>query len=430
MPTPSNEIPVVQWSDVAAVIRSHYREELCQSVKAALAVIASLSLKKRDHCLVLVFEGGSGRGKSIIVRVIMPDGPRTQEYLERVDDFTPASFVSHASNRTPDELAAIDLLPRIQNKVMLTKELAPLFRNDERELRQNFGRLTSVLDGVGYITNSGTHGARGYTGRHMFNWIGAATPIPERTHEIMAQLGNRLLFYEVAGEDLSEEELLEFARSYGASNAVEECQKIVNDFIEGHFKSHPVESLEPDDIGVEDDLLREIVRYAQLIANGRVEVTVNTGNDIEAATPEGPHTVILLLQMLARGLALVEKRSTVTADDLDVIQHIAFSSMPLNRRELLQAVLGAGGCLPSSQVVTALNLSKPTALTRMKELAATGICDYTPGDASESKPAQITIADDWRWLIEGAAPAGGPPLNDAGVRASAADSSVLVETHS
>jgi hypothetical protein len=225
MPTPSSDVAVVQWSDVAAVIRSHYREELCQSVKAALAVVASLSLKRRDHCLVLVFEGGSGRGKSIIVRVILPDGPRTQEFLERVDDFTPASFVSHASNRTPDELAAIDLLPRIRNRVMLTKELAPLFRNDERELRQNFGRLTSVLDGVGYMTNSGTHGARGYTGRYMFNWIGATTPIPERTHEIMAQLGNRLLFYEVAGEDASEEELFEFARSYGASNAVEECQR-------------------------------------------------------------------------------------------------------------------------------------------------------------------------------------------------------------
>jgi hypothetical protein len=430
VPTPSNEIPLVQWSDVAAVIRSHYREELCQSVKAALAVVASLSLKKRDHCLVLVFVGGSGRGKSIIVRVILPDGPRTEKFLERVDDFTPASFVSHASNRTPDELAAIDLLPRIQNKVMLTKELAPLFRNDERELRQNFGRLTSVLDGVGYVTNSGTHGARGYTGRYMFNWIGATTPIPERTHEIMAQLGNRLLFYEVAGEDASEEELLEFARSYGASNAVEECQKTVNDFIEGHFKSHPVESLDPDSIGIENELLREIVRYAQLIANGRVEVTVNASSDMEAATPEGPHRVILLLQTLARGLALVENRSSVTAEDLDVIRHIAFSSIPLNRRELLQALLGAGGCLTSSQAATALNLSKPTALTRMKELAATGICGYEPGDPSESRPAEITLPGDWRWLIEGAAPPGGPALNDVGVRASAADSPVLVETHS
>jgi hypothetical protein len=408
MPTPSSDVAVVQWSDVAAVIRSHYREELCQSVKAALAVVASLSFKKRDHCLVLVFEGSSGVGKSIIVRALLPDRESTKAYLERVDDFTPASFVSHASNRTTDELVTIDLLPRIKDKVMLTKELAPLFRDDEQELRQNFARLTSVLDGNGYQTNSGTHGSRGYSGRYIFNWIGATTPIPERTHKIMAQLGNRLLFYEVAGEQPTEKELMEFAENYESHDAVSQCQAVVNDFVEAHFGSRPVESIDPETICVESALRLEIVRYAKLVATGRVEVGFDERGDAEASSPEGPHRIILLLQSLARGLALVESRSSVSAEDLDVIRHIAFSSIPSNRRELLQALLGAGGCLTSSQVVTALNLSKPTALTRMKELAATGICNYKPGDSSANQPAKITLASDWRWLIEGAAPQAAP----------------------
>ena len=147
---------------VAARVRQHYGEDLWRAVKTSLAVVTSLSLRKRHHCVVLVHEGASGKGKSAVVRVLMPDGNATRSYVERADDFTPASFVSHAANRTPKELAKIDLLPRVKDKVMLTKELAPLFRDDEKELRKNFARLTSVLDGDGYKTHSGTHGGRGY----------------------------------------------------------------------------------------------------------------------------------------------------------------------------------------------------------------------------------------------------------------------------
>lgn len=397
---PEDSVIAVLWSDVASLTRQHYREELCQSIKAALGVIALLSIKGRDHCLVLVFEGGSGRGKSIIVRAIMSDRPATEEFLSRVDDFTPASFVSHASNKTKKELESNDLLPQLKDKVMLTKELAPLFRDDEKELRQNFARLTSVLDGDGYKTHSGVHGRRGYTGRYVFNWVGATTPIPDRTHKIMAQLGNRILFHEVAGEEPSEDDLLEFAKSYGANSAVQECNKIVNDFIEGHFQRNPRESVDPESIKISEALLLEIIRYAKLIASGRTEVNIDQSGDVEVGAPEGPQRVILLLQTLARGLALVERRSEVTKDDLDVIRHIALSSIPVRRRELLRALLAKGRTMSAAQVESALGLSRPTALARMKELAATGICKFTPGNPSTSTPAVITLEAEWQWVAD------------------------------
>ena len=43
--------------DALEVIRHHYREELEQAVKTCLGVVASLSLKNRDHCLALVLQG-------------------------------------------------------------------------------------------------------------------------------------------------------------------------------------------------------------------------------------------------------------------------------------------------------------------------------------------------------------------------------------
>jgi len=406
----------ITLSDVGKVVIRHYGEDLWLAVKAAIATIVSLSLKGRDNCVVLVFEGPSGQGKSITIRVVMSDRPSTSAYLSRIDDFTPASFVSHAANRKTKQLEQIDLLPRIKNKVMLTKELAPLFRDDDKVLRQNFARLTSVLDGNGYMTASGSHGKRGYEGKYVFNWLGATTPIPGGTFKVMAQLGNRILFYEIKSEEWTEEKLMNFAKHYETDDAVKECQKVVNDFIEDHFAQYPLNSVDPRSIEIPDELMREIVRYAKLISHGRVEIEYrqesNTTPQLEAGTPEGPQRVILLLQTIARGLALADGRQSVTPNDLLSIRHIALSSIPRKRRELLRALVLAEGSLTSSEAEKALGVSKPTAISRMRELAATGIASLIKGDSKTSTPDKITLADDWKWLLDSTPLKGNQDVND------------------
>jgi hypothetical protein len=392
----------IKLDTVGEIVRKHYDEDIWQAVKVGIAVIASLSLKGRDNWVVLVYEGPSGAGKSITVRLVMPARASTEQFLLRVDDFTPASFVSHAANRRQAQLERIDLLPRVKDKVMLTQELAPLFRDDEKELRQNFARLTSILDGNGYKTSSGTHGTRGYVGAYLFNWLGATTPVPDRTFSVMAQLGNRILFYEIASEEWSEDDLMDFARNYGTTDAITGCQKAVNDFVESHFAAYPVNSVDPSSIDISTEIMRELIRYAKLIASGRVEVNgadFGIAGEVEAGKPEGPQRLILLLQSILRGLALADGRSAVTTDDLTSIRHIAFSSMPRKRRELLSALLMAGGTMINNEVVKALGVSHPTATKRMTELAATKIVVFTPGAQNTSTPAQIELAQDWQWLL-------------------------------
>jgi len=86
----------------------------------------------------------------------------------RSDKFTPASFVSQAANQPTKALAKVDLLPRIKDKILLTPELATIFRGKPDELTQTFSTITRVLDGQGLQTDSGTHGRQGYTGQHGF----------------------------------------------------------------------------------------------------------------------------------------------------------------------------------------------------------------------------------------------------------------------
>src|SRR5688572_20644295 len=127
---------VISLLSIQSVVEKPYRAIIWKGIKAGLGVIASLSIKSRQHCVALNYEGISDGGKSVIIQILTPHDERTGIYLKRVDDFTPASFVSAAANRTADQLDSIDLLPQIKDKVMLTKELAPVFRDQEDNLRR------------------------------------------------------------------------------------------------------------------------------------------------------------------------------------------------------------------------------------------------------------------------------------------------------
>ena len=78
------------------------------------------------------------------------------------DHFTPPSLVSHSTATPKEQLVDVDMLPSWKNKMVLLPELAPTFTAREEDLIHLLGILTRVLDGQGYISNSGAHGQRGY----------------------------------------------------------------------------------------------------------------------------------------------------------------------------------------------------------------------------------------------------------------------------
>jgi hypothetical protein len=388
--------------DVKTLITSEYGDELWVAIKTGIAIVTSLSIKGRPLPVTLIFEGASGRGKSTIINLLSPDRAQTKQFLYRLDKFTSKSFVTHAANVSKKEMEEIDLLPKLRDKVLLVKELAPLFRGRDQDLTDTFATLTSVLDGKGHLTASGVHGTRGYDERLVFNWIGATTPIPHRTDTIMAQLGNRLLRYEVVGAEQTEDELMEFADSYEPVDVEERCRAAINDYIASHFACHPVDSVDPKTVLIPEEHRRHLVRLGQLIAQGRVEITPSDGlgsdhGELTVGLPEGPHRVILYLRIIAQGLALACGRSQVESEDLEIIRHIAFSSLPSVRRKVLRAVLIEGGRLESTRAETILGVTRPTVRSWMDELAATGIVSLTKG--TNSAPDYLTLAGAWNWLL-------------------------------
>ena len=391
--------------EVEKEVTEHFGDRVLQMVKAGFATIATLALQIYQPTS-LIYVGPSGSAKTLVCTLLTPDEKHQElkKQIIRVDKFTSASFVTHASHVSKKELKNIDLLPKIKDRCLITKELAPLFRGKETDLQENFSILISVLDGKGYVSTSGVQGMRGYDGDLSFSWLGATTPLSNQVHKIMAQLGTRLVFYNTDGEEKSIDDLVEFAKRKDTTDAEAKCRQICNEFLEEFFKSHTVRSIPEGDLTFPDRLLESLVRYVDLMCHLRAGFSMKeteAGKKIFSKPDmEIPYRAIRIFKNIAYGSALIHGRKEVNEDDLSQVAHIAYSSKPEQRRLVFQALIEGGGEMTTDEVIKRTKMSRPTALHYMEELGHLGVVGLERGDSS--KASVISLKSEFSWLIGGA----------------------------
>jgi hypothetical protein len=301
-----------------------------------------------------------------------------------------------------DDLAKVDLLPRIRHKALVTPELAPIFRGKEERLVETFATLTAVLDGHGYTSDSGTQGRRGYTGDYLFAWLGATTPLPTKVWRVMAQLGSRLFFYAMPDDEVTDAELDATWTGNPYRDRVAWCRTVAQEFLTARF--HECEGVrgvkwdrERDTMAIRD----RIKGLARLLAplRGGVSVwdQVGPGDDQGFSPPnvEAPFRALAVLYNLARGRALLGGRRHLLPEDLDLLTHVALSSAPHERTRLVRALVAAGGTITTRQAATALKATPPTARRAMKALAVLGIGDLE-GENDHGEGGILTLAPPWQ----------------------------------
>ena len=386
---------------IDALLDQHY-PGLRSPVRACLAVCATMSLKGRTKPLTLILEGGSGSGKTAALQMLMPKAePHLNNYIYRSDKFTPRAFVSHAANVKARDMQKLDLIDRLRDKILLTKELAPIFGGRDEELRDNIAILISVLDGEGFISDSGMRGRRGYDKPILFNWLGATTPLQARVHRMMSQLGTRLLFFAVPTFELTDVQLLDYARNGKPDEAAAICNQAINTFLHEFYQLHPIGCVEPDSVGFPEHLLEELIRWAQLLVKGRAEVLTEKDNGepepVSAAQPEGIWRVVDYFKELALGHALLYDRKNVDSCDLVLIGHVAISSIPGHVRPVLTRLREAN-CVTSGEVEKLCRVTRPTARKRLRELEVLGISSRTSGSTATNQPDSVSLTPEFAWL--------------------------------
>lgn len=358
-PEPAGSIP--SPARIEEVVCSRFDERSWRVIEAILSVHATHLLDGVESCFGLIIEGPSGCGKTTCLRPF--EGVHGQFY--RSDDITPASFVSHDSSKTEEELREQDLLPRIKHQTLLNPEMANWFSGDWSARKEKMGRLVRVMDGNGFVSDSGTHGKRGYQGNYRFNMIGATTPLDSNDWKIMGHTGNRFLFHEMPSDDDSKavKEAVFGEAEYGEK--IEAVHDVIDDYLTELWQTHDgPEGITWD--STPTNSIQENLRYlAELVRYARAPLT-----DSEPE-PEDPRRVLSMLRDLARGHALLHGRTHIEKSDLGVCSRVALSTMPHKRRKLIREVvrLNPQGYLRTSDVAEHIDVSKPTAKNRMETIA-------------------------------------------------------------
>jgi hypothetical protein len=298
----------------------------------------------------------------------------------------------------------VDLLPRIKHKVLVTPELAPIFRGKEDDLTSRFAIITRVLDGHGLQTDSGTHGRRGYRGDYLFAWIGCTTPFDGKVWRVMAQLGSRLFFLVMDHEmEVTVEDLMRSVDDVPYKDRLALVQKVLHPYITAVFSRHGgVRGVEWDSKADPQPVREWLARLATVLAAMRSE-PVREGDpehgryDYTPAKKEQPLRAHAVLRNLARGHALAHDRRHLSEEDVPLIARVAVSSMPTDAGKVLRALVeSTNQSLTVKDVQTALGVGHAeTARGVMRDLDRRGVMEFKEGGTG--KPALLKFGPKWAW---------------------------------
>ena len=413
----TEEIPYLEWSlKLVEKYTSLQKEilnlipELWEPIEFTLSVRTILRIKSITLPFAGIVLGPSGALKTATVELYR----NTQDTCYR-DSFSAKSFVSHNTAIPKEKLVEVDLLPEIKNKLFLTPELSPTFSKKEEELNEILGIITRVLDGHGYESQSGAQGHRGYTGKHMFVWIGAAVDIPRKVHRLLGTLGPKLYFFRIKTVKKDENDYLkQMQEEEVKGDYIQKIEKIkskMNDYLQW-FDSKPFDydTTINNNNDIEEKVLLLIIRLAILLKHLRGNVPVyetqgSQGSDYgyTSASLEDPNRAITQLRNLARGHALSQGRNNVTTQDIPLLIKVVLSTASKERVILFDHLLENGGKLDTLNIKDHLLISKKTALKTMTELVILEIVDrlemQNNNPPNNNSAFQIQLKDEFRWFL-------------------------------
>jgi len=377
--------------------------ELLRPAEIALSVACQLKINDVKNPFALVFVDVPSAGKTICLNFFST----LEDLVYTTDNFTPASFVSHAANIPKKKLSEVDLLPKIKGKVLIIRDLATIFGEREEDLLKNLGVLTRVLDGEGLELDSGLHGKRGYKGEYNFMLLAGSTPIPPRVWKMSGNLGSRLFFSQIRSPEKGESELANQLVNSSWLEKQRSCQEVTKKFIKDLWGTFPdgVDWKRSQD---DSELLKIISRCARLLARLRAPINVwkerwseDEKENYTYTEPviERPDRINQLLYNLARGHALTQGRTQIDEADLSIVIDVTFDSAPRTRTNLFRLLIENEGELLTNQVMGSLTCSHTTAHKEMETLKILGVVDVDEGHGMAGQEKNMALNDGFKWFL-------------------------------
>lgn len=394
---PETEVSFEDWEKT---INENF-PDLLFPAEVALSVLSQILIKDVTNPSAVVFVDVPASGKTIMLN-FFSDIPTL---VYPTDKFTSKAFVSHAANVKKEELVNIDLLPRIQYKTLLIRDLATIFSKREDELIDSLGTLTRLLDGEGLSTDSGLYGQREYVGEYLFMFLAASTPFSNKVWRIMSTLGPRLFFLKMQTRNKSEEEQIRQLRSSPVREKEKICRRVTTNFLQTlWFKNR--EGINWDKNNDNKEYISIITKCGSLLSKLRARMEIKEDefdNSYKYTSPlaEMPDRINQILYNISRGHAISCGRKEINKSDLRQIIELTLDSAQNSRSNLFKKIVEYGGSMKTSEVESEMKCSKTKAIQDMDILGILGLCSISqPVKGHVGEPEkEISILEEFKWIL-------------------------------
>jgi len=315
---------------VKSIIKAHFEIRDWQAVEIIMA--AAVAHYSEGEMLWLRLIGPSRSGKTELLRAIA-----TYIGCAEMEVITPAAIRGGFKG-------APKLLNRINNKLVITKDFAPLLTSRKDAKNEIFGLLRNVKDGHLVSDFGSTAGHLDQTVK--FDWILATTPALEQQRVLESLLGER--FIDLRWVPGNREEM---AYQAGHNNPY---LKEIRKSIAANVCSLLARAAQSDFEPLSDSHIKQISRYADTTAILRTPVQRDRLREI-VGFPE-PEIATDLTQGLCR---IVQGLLTLGIEDYEpYLNRLIWDSMVRNRSVVLKCLVE--GDTSAAQIATKTTLAERT----------------------------------------------------------------------
>jgi hypothetical protein len=306
------------------------------------------------------------------------------------------------------------LLNRLNNELLVMKDLTTVLEKQNDELKSILAQLREIYDGA-FDRTWGTGRELHWTGRLGF--IAGVTGIIDRHHNAMATLGERFLLDRPRQPDRRSVARHVLDRRNTATMRTE-----LRDVVQGFLMARR----EPTPPLVDDATRESLAEVADFVTRARSGVYRDgyTRKFLYAPDPEAPARLALVLRALARGIAVVLDEESVTDEHLALVLRAGLDTLPVMRRRVLAQLmrpdqLGANDS-PTAEIAERVQAATETVRLVLEDLQGVGVVHRTRGGQGKADLWRLEDAfvDPFRHLVEASADQtfyekweGGPPKN-------------------
>jgi hypothetical protein len=385
---------VPTWAELDAEIRKHFLIADPDALRVPLATVAAHRLPG-DTVWLLIVAPPSGLKTELVTLLGAVPGAFP------ISELTARTFASGLVTTGDDP----SLLARLTTEILLMKDFTTVLETRWDERQMILAQLREIYDGR-FDKVWGTGKEVHWRGRLGF--VAGVTPVIDKHHAVIAILGQRFVLFRPQQPD---------RRQMGA-RAIVNSRRASDGYSRQHLAGRVAAFLNglPDlDPSLDEHQVGQLAALADYVTRARSAVERDRWKRELEYAPEAemPARFARQLASLARGLALIAHRGTVTSGDLATVTRVALDAIPAVRRRALDALIDGDEDLTTSALAKQVQYSTSTLRRALEDLQSLELVTST----TSTNNTRWSLHEDWRAAAEGfAVPAKpeGTSSHDAG----------------